>query len=123
MSYYSNLYKDTLDILKEYGKTFDDVQWCGSPDYYMTPERFKELASGTQYDASYGSQEVARDLLVVGDGFWLERHEYDGSEWWEFKAIPTKPDRPFTQDVLKHTYGYVKLSDLEERLTELNRMW
>lgn len=69
MSNYSNLYKDTLDILKENGKTFDDVRWCGSADYYITPERFKELALNTQYDAGYGSQEVARDLLVVGEGF------------------------------------------------------
>lgn len=23
----------------------------------------------------------------------MERHEYDGSEWWEFKTIPIKPNR------------------------------
>lgn len=27
--------------------------------------------------------------MVVGDDWWLERHEYDGSEWWEFKRLPS----------------------------------
>ena len=29
--------------------------------------------------------EVAEDLVVVGDNWWIERHEYDGNEWWEYK--------------------------------------
>lgn len=28
--------------------------------------------------------------MLVGDGWWIERAEYDGSEWWEFKTIPTE---------------------------------
>ena len=32
--------------------------------------------------------QVADDLVVVGDSWWLERHEYDGSEWWEYKEKP-----------------------------------
>ena len=31
------------------------------------------------------------DLLIVGDDWWLERHEYDGAEWWEFKTLPCEP--------------------------------
>ena len=27
-------------------------------------------------------------LKNLGRDFWLERHEYDGSEWWEYKSIP-----------------------------------
>jgi hypothetical protein len=26
--------------------------------------------------------------MVIGSDWWLERHEYDGSEWWEFKSLP-----------------------------------
>ncbi|QNI21485.1 hypothetical protein [Salmonella phage 3sent1] len=26
------------------------------------------------------------------DGTWLERGEYDGSEWWEYKATPAIPE-------------------------------
>jgi hypothetical protein len=29
-------------------------------------------------------------IIVVGKDWWLERHEYDGSEWWEFKTMPDK---------------------------------
>lgn len=47
----------------------------------------------TSYGHHPGTEEVATDLLVVGDGWWLERHEYDGSEWWEHKALPAKPER------------------------------
>lgn len=35
--------------------------------------------------------ESVLDLLVVGNNWWLERHNYDGSEWWEFKRLPTRP--------------------------------
>lgn len=31
--------------------------------------------------------------MLVGDGWWIERAEYDGSEWWEFKTIPTEKDK------------------------------
>ena len=28
-------------------------------------------------------------VIVFEDGTWLERGEYDGSEWWEYKQKPT----------------------------------
>jgi len=31
-------------------------------------------------------------LTVAGDDWWLERHGYDGSEWWEFKTLPKKSE-------------------------------
>jgi hypothetical protein len=30
-------------------------------------------------------------LQLVGETFWIERAEYDGSEWWEYKEIPKRP--------------------------------
>jgi len=41
-----------------------------------------------KYYNSYGASCVALDLVVVGDDWWLERYEYDGKEWWEFKTLP-----------------------------------
>lgn len=38
-------------------------------------------------------------LIVVGKDFWLERHEYDGSEWWEFKSIPMEPEETIEFDL------------------------
>jgi hypothetical protein len=40
------------------------------------------------YDAGYGSQQLD-GLVLFNDNTWLERHEYDGSEWWEYKRCPT----------------------------------
>ena len=31
---------------------------------------------------------MAEDLVVVGDNWWIERRDYDGSEWWEYKEKP-----------------------------------
>ena len=59
---------------------------------WLSWKEFEALAN-VEYDESYGAQEVADDLLVVGDDWWLERHEYDGSEWWEFKKIPEVPSQ------------------------------
>lgn len=32
-------------------------------------------------------------LTLVGEDFWLERKEYDGQEWWEYKTTPIKPEK------------------------------
>lgn len=85
-----NFLKETTEVLSENGKTFDDVLWVGSSDGYIEKDLFLKLAN-INYDNGYGGQEIAQDLLIVGQGWWLERGGYDGSEWWEFKVIPTKP--------------------------------
>ncbi len=36
------------------------------------------------YDAGFGRQELFGTVILT-DYRWLERHEYDGSEWWELK--------------------------------------
>lgn len=35
--------------------------------------------------------------VVVGKDFWLERGEYDGSEWWSFKTTPQCESDKFTK--------------------------
>lgn len=87
-----NLLKETLEALKSNNKTENDIKWVGSPKCYFTWEEFKKVAD-IEYDSGYGGQEVATDLLIVGEDWWLERHEYDGSEWWEFKSHPQKPEK------------------------------
>lgn len=89
-----NLYHETIEILKKHEKTLEDVlAICGS-DFQITKEDFVKYAN-TEYDESYGASEVAVDLLVIGDDWWLERDEYDGSEWWEFKTMPNYRSLPF----------------------------
>ena len=82
-----NLLTETLETLAGRGKGPEDVRWVGTPTHYQTWNEFA-AAADREYEASYDAPEVAQDLLVVGEDWWLERHEYDGSEWWEFKTVP-----------------------------------
>jgi len=85
-----NLLKETLKNLEERGKQSKDVLWIGNSQYYFNWDDFVILAN-QEYDDGYGTAEVAIDMKVVGKDFWLERHEYYGSEQWEFKVLPEKP--------------------------------
>lgn len=87
----ANLLEETLRVLENNGKTTADVRWVGDGDEYECSwVEFAALAGKTIYDNGFGGAEVAQDLKVVGDGWWLERHEYDGAEWWEFKSLPQR---------------------------------
>lgn len=85
-----NLLLETLSVLVKNNKTVKDVLWVGCPEFKSSWENFEKIAN-IEYDEGYGAPEVATDLVIVGDGFWLERAEYDGSEWWEFKTMPKVP--------------------------------
>ena len=43
-----------------------------------------------KYDDGYGGQELF-GTVWLSDGTWLERGEYDGSEWWEKRMLPEIP--------------------------------
>ena len=88
-----NLRQETADILKENGKTAGDVLWVqfGAGKFYCSFDEFM-AAANFQYDNGFGGNEIDLTLKVVGDGWWLERGEYDGSEWWEYKSRPDKPE-------------------------------
>lgn len=45
------------------------------------PERAKEYCNG------YGVQEW-EGWISFQDGTWIERSEYDGSEWWSYRSCP-----------------------------------
>lgn len=85
-----NLWQETIRVLNIYGKNEADIIWVGRKDFRITLENFKTVAD-KEYDNGLGAPEVATDLIVVGKDFWLERHEYDGSEWWEYKSYPQMP--------------------------------
>ena len=87
-----NLKNETLDVLKENNKTIADVLWVGSETCCLPLNSFWDMAD-REYDEGYGGPEVNMNLLVVGSDWWLERHEYDGSEWWEFKTLPKMPNK------------------------------
>ena len=82
-----NLLEETLKVLKTHDKSPKDVLWVGNEFHKTTWVGFESVANIT-YDNGYGGNEIASDLLIVGDCWWLERGEYDGSEWWDFKTLP-----------------------------------
>ena len=45
-----------------------------------------------EYDAGYGGQELYGIVWLIEEGTWLERGEYDGSEWWDYKRCPQIPN-------------------------------
>lgn len=87
-----NLFAETTAVLKQHGKTWDDVVWVGTSDFFIPTAEFIKMIADIEYDNSYGNAEVNERLLIVGDTWWLERAEYDGSEWWEFKQQPVRPN-------------------------------
>lgn len=104
-----NLLTETAEILLQCKKVKDDVRWVGvryagvgreDTGLSFTWEQFSAVAN-LEYDNGFGGNEVEGSLVVVGDDWWLERGEYDGSEWWEFKTMPTKPPSGMpTKDII-----------------------
>ena len=86
-----NFKEETIGVLQANNKTIFDIKWVGTWYARMPLENFFE-AWDCEYDNNgFGSQEVAHDLMVVGEDWWLERHVYGGSECWEFKELPKMP--------------------------------
>lgn len=87
-----NLLEETKEALKDNGYSLKDVDWVGCWAFRIPMEAFIEAAD-VEYDEGFGSPKVAEDLVVaLKDGSRLERAEYDGSEWWEFRERPGKPN-------------------------------
>jgi hypothetical protein len=86
-----NLRRETAEMLKGQGKTAADVCWVQWGEFHCSWDEFV-AAANFDYDNGYGGNEIPMDLKVVGTDWWLERGEYDGSEWWEFKTMPIKPE-------------------------------
>jgi hypothetical protein len=111
MSDERNLLVETLECMAEKSKRPADVRWVGTMNgwYAISWQEFAPLADRF-YDASYGGTEVSEDLVIVGDDWWMERHEYDGSEWWEFKTLPQKTTdvKPFSECVFNGYRGIVR---------------
>lgn len=84
-----NLLDQTIKILRDNGKTPEDVQYINCNEKSCSWKKFSTLAN-FYYHKGYGKQEVNESLKVVGKDWWLERYEYDGSEWWEFKTLPIR---------------------------------
>ena len=108
-----NLWTETNGALGDNGHSWSEVSWVGSPTMQIPLDHFRKIAD-SYYDAGYGAPEIPMDLMVVGPDWWLERHEYDGSEWWEFKQYPRKPLSEVKPSKIR-TDGHETLEKLVER--------
>lgn len=87
---YKNLLAETVEKLTAHGHSPADVQFVKNGTTWCTWEEFAAIAN-FKYYANYGTIKIALHLEVVGKDWWLERDEYDGKEWWEYKTTPQKP--------------------------------
>lgn len=111
-----NLYDETVSILEQNGKTMEDVVFIQGDNFRITWDNFVSLAKETNYDSGFGAPEIASDLVLAGNGFWLERGEYDGSEWWEYKEMPTPVRRTETVESLSIVGSQIGWESLEDIL-------
>ena len=68
-----NFWEETIDALKDNGKTFDDVEWIGGDDFEISKENFKRISNFT-YDDTFtfndgGLKSFFTRIWTVGDGF------------------------------------------------------
>ena len=89
-----NLLESTIDCLARNEKSPDEVVFVTDGQHNCFWNEFAEQAARIDFDPGWGTAEINLDLKVVGPSWWLERHEYDGSEWWEFKQLPKNPCNP-----------------------------
>jgi len=121
----SNLLKETVEYLTWVHKTTDDVRWVGSHDgkYAMSWDEFALIAD-IEYDAGYGGQEIASDLVVVGDDWWFTRSEYDGSEGWRFNTKPyQEAARKFTHVKDPDGAPWATLEDMHKPGGKYGGLW
>lgn len=96
-----NFLTETEYALAEHGKSWDDIDYivCGN-SVFTKPSEIKHMFN---FEYEMGFHYAVRTLIqIVGNDtnghWWLERMEYDGQEWWEFKQkpLPTKNEKyPF----------------------------
>ena len=83
-----NFLEETLDVIKSIGKEEQDVLFIGTKGgkHRVDIAGFKKIAN-FEYDGGFGAAEIPQDLVVYfKDKTHLERAEYDGSEWWEYRG-------------------------------------
>lgn len=96
-----NLWKETVAKLAKHRKTVEDIKFVQTKKGRI--ENFEELAKKINYNNGYGGHKIDLSLVIVGDDWWLERAEYDGSEWFEFKQQPKSLE--FVKHELENIYS------------------
>lgn len=85
---------ETRARLVDEGYMVQDIAWCGTREFEVPIAEFLDFADRITYDSGYGINFIPLDIIIVmNDGSWFERREYDGSEWWAYVRAPVLPYR------------------------------
>lgn len=82
----NSLFDTMLYCLQKNNKGIENIIWAGCTEYQIPLDNFFSIAKSTP-DLDYNDyQEIPFDLIVVGNGFWIERSGLN--ETWVYKAYP-----------------------------------
>ncbi len=97
----ANAKKELIEVLEKINGTIKcatiyeyehDSETKQLPQLHTKEQEIKFFESlDFNYNSGYCGQNLFGTVWLT-DGTWLERGEYDGSEWWDHKQCPTIPD-------------------------------
>lgn len=112
-------------VLKAHSLAVADVAYVEAHDAdgnprYVDVESFLAYADRVDYDSGYGGQNIDPYLeIVLKDGSWFDRREYDGSEWFEYHSprnvdVEVEPFDPHTMVIASHYGGEITIDGVEQ---------
>jgi len=106
-----NAKKEFIDITRKYKLIAADItfgnKWDNNYTFKLKPlhtdDDYKRLLDflDRKYDNDYGSQELF-GTIYCEDGVWINRVEYDGSEWWVINKYPNLSESFDDADIIKY---------------------
>lgn len=125
-----NLLTETLDYMKEIGKTPDDVLYVkmtkhagfwnrlddSYPDEILVDFDVFASVANYEYNNGYGSVNVNQSTAILfKDNTVMHRWEYDGAEGWEYitlpRTFPKKYDKRMVSEFLWGKGCYIEDED------------
>jgi len=95
-----NLLKETIAQISNVDKTIEDIIAINIYKFNLETEEYEILLKTDKvnnkifknldilYDNTYGTQEI-EGIILFNDNSWLNREEYNSSEWWKYNKAPT----------------------------------
>lgn len=101
----NNYAEEFAAVLKVHNYTLLDIAWVGTTKFKIPVSEFISVAKNTIYNAGYGRPKTPGDIIVVmEDGSWFKRNEYDGSEYWTHEIPPIEPIDVW--HIQSHSFNY-----------------
>ena len=84
-----NLFCDLFDVLHEHEKTIDDILYIKIDNKNFKPQKILDLFKSITYERGYSGPWINQSLqIVLKNGDFVIRGEYDGSELFEYMVAP-----------------------------------